>query len=112
MCLIFQYPITIQLTARQQLYHSPRLSHIKDCYAHILWLLNHPSDSRDIASEKINIPLIAHCFVSVLLLGTMPARYQNSVVNWMAAIRAQRTPCLKKEKKKRTKKNLHTYITK
>ena len=52
------------------------------------WPLNHPSDLYGIASETINIPLIVHCFVCVLLLGTMPALYQNSVGNWMAFIAA------------------------
>ena len=72
--LYFKYSITMQLTTWSQLYH---LSHYGPLRPHTvafessIWLLWH-------ASEQINIPLIAHCFVCVLLPGTMPARYRKS----------------------------------
>lgn len=73
--------------------HNCIITHAAHWYAHILGPWIHPSGYDGAASEKINIALIAHCFVCVLLLGTMPARYQNSTVNWTALITAQLIKC-------------------
>lgn len=79
----------------KQLYCSSYLSNIINCYDHILWLLNHPSDFCGAASEEINIPLIANCFVCVPLLGTMPGRCQNRITNGMTVIAVQKSEYLR-----------------